>query len=124
MPELPHRNIDTGMGLERIAAIMQHKGSNYDGDVLRDLIGVGEALAKLRYHQNVATDRSLRILADHSRAVTFMIADGILPSNVVTSCAVCCVVRSTTAGSWAFEVASSPATVMRSYASWPTSIPS
>lgn len=81
MPELPHRNIDTGMGLERIAAIMQHKGSNYDGDVLRDLIGVGEALAKLRYHQNVATDRSLRILADHSRAVTFMIADGILPSN-------------------------------------------
>ena len=81
MPELPHRNIDTGMGLERIAAIMQHKGSNYDGDVLRDLIGVGEVLSKLRYHQDAATDRSLRILADHSRAVTFMIADGILPSN-------------------------------------------
>ena len=81
MPELPHRNIDTGMGLERIAAIMQHEGSNYEGDVLRTLIGVGEQLAGVRYREGAATDTSLRILADHSRAVTFMIGDGILPSN-------------------------------------------
>ena len=81
MPDLPHRNIDTGMGLERIAAIMQHKGSNYEGDVLRSLIGVGEKLACVVYQQDPAVDKSLRILADHSRAVSFMIGDGILPSN-------------------------------------------
>ena len=81
MPELPHRNIDTGMGLERIAAIMQHKGTNYDGDVLQSLIGVGESLSHKTYGADEATSRSLRIVADHSRAVTFMIADGILPSN-------------------------------------------
>ena len=81
MPELPHRNIDTGMGLERIAAIMQHKGTNYDGDVLSSLIGVGAALSGRTYGADAAADRSLRIVADHSRAVTFMIADGILPSN-------------------------------------------
>lgn len=81
LQELPHRNIDTGMGLERIAAIMQHQASNYEGDILRSLIAVGEGLAGVRYHDSAATDRSLRILADHSRAVTFMIGDGILPSN-------------------------------------------
>lgn len=79
--DLPHRNIDTGMGLERIAAIMQHAHTNYDGDILRTLIGVGEELSKKTYGTDAATDKSLRILADHSRAVTFMIADGILPSN-------------------------------------------
>lgn len=81
MPDLPHRNIDTGMGLERIAAIMQHEGSNYEGDVLRSLIGVGEKLSHKSYHSSAAVDKSLRILADHSRAVSFMIGDGILPSN-------------------------------------------
>ena len=81
MPELPHRNIDTGMGLERIAAIMQHKGTNYDGDLLRSLIAVGEGLSSHEYGTDEARDRSLRILADHSRAVTFMIGDGILPGN-------------------------------------------
>ena len=81
MPELPHRNIDTGMGLERIAAIMQHKGTNYDGDLLQSLIGVGEKLSGHTYGTDAAKDRSLRILADHSRSVTFMIGDGILPGN-------------------------------------------
>ena len=83
MPDLPHRNIDTGMGLERIAAIMQHKGSNYEGDVMRSLIALGEKLAGVEYNgsSHLASDKSLRILADHSRAVTFMIGDGILPSN-------------------------------------------
>ena len=82
MPDLPHRNIDTGMGLERIAAIMQHKGSNYEGDVMRSLIALGERLSGVEYHASANdTDKSLRILADHSRAVTFMIGDGILPSN-------------------------------------------
>ncbi|WP_273395932.1 alanine--tRNA ligase [Thermophilibacter mediterraneus] len=81
LPELPHRNIDTGMGLERIAAIMQHKSTNYDGDLLQGLIGVGERLSGHTYGADAARDRSLRIVADHARAVTFMIGDGILPSN-------------------------------------------
>lgn len=81
LPELPHRNIDTGMGLERIAAIMQHEGTNYEGDIMRSLISLGEKLSGKKYHTTDEIDRSLRILADHSRAVTFMIGDGILPGN-------------------------------------------
>ncbi|NHM14066.1 alanine--tRNA ligase [Xiamenia xianingshaonis] len=78
---LPKKNIDTGMGLERIAAIMQGVQSNYETDVLRSLVSVGERLTGTVYGDDGATDLSLRIMADHSRAVTFMIADGILPSN-------------------------------------------
>ncbi len=79
--DLPHRNVDTGMGLERIAAIMQGKSSNYDGDILSSLIELGERKSGKRYGEDEATDVSLRIIADHTRAVSFMIADGILPSN-------------------------------------------
>ncbi len=81
LKELPKKNIDTGMGLERIAAIMQGVQSNYETDVLRSLISVGEKLAGVTYGEDAGTDLALRIMADHSRAVTFMIADGILPSN-------------------------------------------
>lgn len=81
LKELPKKNIDTGMGLERIAAIMQGVQSNYETDVLRSLIVVGERLAGVTYGEDGQTDLALRIMADHSRAVTFMIADGILPSN-------------------------------------------
>lgn len=75
------KNIDTGMGLERIAAIMQGVDNNYDTDVLRGLVAVGEELSGRTYKTDAAADLALRIVADHSRAVTFMIADGILPSN-------------------------------------------
>lgn len=78
---LPKKNIDTGMGLERIAAIMQGVTNNYDTDVLRGLISVGEMLSHKTYLEDESSDLALRILADHSRAITFMIADGILPSN-------------------------------------------
>lgn len=78
---LPKKNIDTGMGLERIAAIMQGVNNNYDTDVLRGLISVGESLSGKEYKVDPKVDLCLRIMADHSRAVTFMIADGILPSN-------------------------------------------
>lgn len=81
MPELPHRNIDTGMGLERITAIMQGKSANYDGDLMHSLIALGEKLTGTSYGSDPKADVSLRILADHSRAVTFMIGDGVLPSN-------------------------------------------
>jgi alanyl-tRNA synthetase len=79
--DLPHQNVDTGMGLERISAILQHKSTNYDGDILSTLLGVGERLTGKAYGSSPSVDKSLRIMADHSRAVTFMIADGILPSN-------------------------------------------
>ncbi|MDO4502416.1 MAG: alanine--tRNA ligase [Coriobacteriia bacterium] len=78
---LKTNNIDTGMGLERIAAIMQGVTNNYDTDVLRSLVAVGERLAKVEYKTDPKVDKALRIMADHSRSVTFMIADGILPSN-------------------------------------------
>ncbi|MCL2826794.1 MAG: alanine--tRNA ligase, partial [Eggerthellaceae bacterium] len=77
----PKKNIDTGMGLERIAAILQGAASNYETDVMRSLLGVGERLCGKAYGANAGDDLSLRIIADHSRSVTFMIADGILPSN-------------------------------------------
>ena len=83
MPELPHRNLDTGMGLERMAAIMQHKSSFYDGDLMQDLIKLGEEISGKIYVDDdyEGPSRSLRIIADHARAVDFMISDGILPGN-------------------------------------------
>ena len=69
------------MGLERMAALMQGVQSNYETDVMRDLIAVGERLSGIEYKAAADSDLSLRIVADHSRSVTFMIADGILPSN-------------------------------------------
>ena len=88
---LPTKNIDTGLGLERTAAIMQGVQSNYETDVLRSLVAVGERLSGKMYDGNMIpgalseaqakTDLSLRICADHSRSVVFMIADGILPGN-------------------------------------------
>jgi alanyl-tRNA synthetase len=82
---LPHKNIDTGMGLERTAAILQGAQSNYGTDILRGLIAVGEELSGKAYGDSfgreATDDLSLRICADHARAVTFMIADGILPAN-------------------------------------------
>ena len=83
MPELPHRNLDTGMGLERMAAILQHKSANYDGDIMQDLIKLGEQISGKSYDPEAYSgpSRSLRIIADHARAVDFMISDGILPGN-------------------------------------------
>ena len=78
---LPTRNIDTGMGLERTAAILQGVTSNYETDILQDVIAVGERLSGRKYGEDAKVDLSLRIVADHARAITFMIGDGILPSN-------------------------------------------
>ncbi|MRS13130.1 MAG: alanine--tRNA ligase [Actinobacteria bacterium] len=78
---LPKKNIDTGMGLERVAAIMQGVHSNFETDDLRALVGLSEELSGVSLGAGEKSDVSLRILADHSRAVTFLIADGVLPSN-------------------------------------------
>lgn len=82
LTELPKRNIDTGAGLERILPIVQGKTSVFDTDVLRRLIGVVEELTESTYGRAEEDDVSMRIVADHARAVTFMLADGVVPSNL------------------------------------------
>ncbi|MFN8627617.1 MAG: alanine--tRNA ligase [Candidatus Binatia bacterium] len=78
---LAERHVDTGAGLERLAAVLQGVRSNYDTDLLRDLIRFTEAHAGTRYGAGDAEDLAFRVVADHSRALTFMVADGVLPSN-------------------------------------------
>jgi alanyl-tRNA synthetase len=78
---LPRQNIDTGMGLERIAGILQGVTSNYETDILRTLMSLAEEITGATYGANAKIDTSMRIIADHARAVTFLIADGIIPSN-------------------------------------------
>ncbi|HET9093553.1 MAG TPA: alanine--tRNA ligase [Solirubrobacteraceae bacterium] len=78
---LPNRNIDTGLGLNRMAAIKQGKETVFETDQFAPLIALGEELSGHRYGERFAVDRALRILADHSRAATFLIADGVVPSN-------------------------------------------
>ena len=81
MTPLPRPSIDTGMGLERLASVLQGKLSNFDTDLFRPLIDEAAALANVEYGSNHDTDVSLRIIADHARATTFLISDGVLPSN-------------------------------------------
>ena len=78
---LPKPSVDTGMGLERIAAIMQGKLSNYDTDLLLPIIDRAGELFKKPYGDDVRVDSALRINADHARSTAFLIHDGILPSN-------------------------------------------
>jgi alanyl-tRNA synthetase len=81
MTSLPRPSIDTGAGLERLAAALQGKISNFDTDLFRPLIEEAAGLANAEYGANHDTDVSLRIIADHARAATFLISDGVLPSN-------------------------------------------
>ncbi len=78
---LPANNIDTGLGLNRMAAILQEKSSVFETDQFQPLIELGEQLSGRRYGADFASDRALRILADHTRAMTFLVADGVVPSN-------------------------------------------
>jgi alanyl-tRNA synthetase len=78
---LPAKNIDTGMGLNRMAAILQDKRSVFETDQFQPLIELGEELAGASYGSDFDVDRALRILADHARAMTFLTADGVVPSN-------------------------------------------
>ena len=78
---LPNRNIDTGLGLNRMAAILQGKETVFETDQFAPLIALGEQLSGSTYGESFETDRALRILADHARASTFLIADGVVPSN-------------------------------------------
>ena len=78
---LPKPAVDTGMGLERITTVMQGVTSNYDTDLLQGIIRHVEKLAGKRYRDNDKDDVSMRVIADHARAITFLIGDGALPSN-------------------------------------------
>jgi alanyl-tRNA synthetase len=78
---LPMKNIDTGMGLDRMAAILQDVPSVFETDHVRPLIDLAEELSGHRYDEGGAVTRAMRIVADHSRGAAFLIADGVVPSN-------------------------------------------
>jgi alanyl-tRNA synthetase len=78
---LPAKNIDTGLGLNRLALIKQGKETVFETDQFAPLIALGEELSGHRYGSGFETDRALRILADHGRAMTFLVSDGVVPSN-------------------------------------------
>lgn len=79
--ELPAKHVDTGMGLERLAMVLQGKQSNYDTDLFQNLIQHLEKVSGFKYGVKEETDIALRVIADHVRAIAFSIADGQLPSN-------------------------------------------
>lgn len=81
MTPLPKPSVDTGMGLERIATVLQGVKTNYDTDLLQGIIRYTARLGGKEYGADPKDDVSLRVIADHARAVTFLICDGILPSN-------------------------------------------
>jgi alanyl-tRNA synthetase len=81
MTPLPRPSIDTGMGLERVTAVMQGKLSNYETDLLRPVVERAAELLGAAYGDDPKTDVALRINADHSRAAAFLIHDGVVPSN-------------------------------------------
>lgn len=78
---LPRPSIDTGMGLERLAAVAQGQYSNYDSDLFRPLLAAIGLQAGRPYGGDEVADRSMRVVADHLRAITFLVTDGVLPSN-------------------------------------------
>ncbi len=81
LTELPMKNIDTGMGVERMAAILQDVDSVFETDALRPLVDLAEELSGRSYSDGGKTTRAMRILADHSRGTAALIADGVVPSN-------------------------------------------
>ncbi|MGR0482475.1 MAG: alanine--tRNA ligase [Candidatus Electronema sp. V4] len=78
---LPKPSIDTGMGVERVAAVLQGKFNNFDSEVFAPLISTVERLSGRKYHASRADDAAMRVIADHARATAFLVADGVLPSN-------------------------------------------
>jgi alanyl-tRNA synthetase len=78
---LPKPSIDTGMGLERVAAVVQGVKSNYDSDLFQGIIHRVEEISGVRYGADASTDVSIKVIADHARAVTFLLADGVFPAN-------------------------------------------
>jgi alanyl-tRNA synthetase len=78
---LPAKNIDTGLGLNRLASILQDKPTVFETDQFAPLIALGEELSGRRYGDDYPTDKAFRVLADHGRSIAFLLADGVVPSN-------------------------------------------
>lgn len=78
---LPKKNIDTGAGLERVTAVVQGKKNNFETDLLFPILEETAEICGKKYGENEKTDFSLKVITDHARAVTFLIGDGVLPSN-------------------------------------------
>jgi alanyl-tRNA synthetase len=78
---LPKPSIDTGMGLERISAVLQGKLNNFDTDLFMPLISAITAIANTTYGKGVESDTSIRVIADHIRAISFLLSEGLMPSN-------------------------------------------
>jgi alanyl-tRNA synthetase len=78
---LPRPSIDTGAGLERVSAVVQGKRSNYDTDLFQNIIAAVQKVSGKKYGASPADDVSMRVIADHARATTFLVGDGVLPSN-------------------------------------------
>lgn len=81
MTPLPKPSIDTGMGLERVASLLQDTPTNFETDLIRPIIGCTETLAEKKFGENGAVDVAMKVIADHSRSAAFLIGDGVLPSN-------------------------------------------
>ena len=81
MTPLPRPSIDTGMGLERLASILQDVPTNFDTDLIRPIIACTESLTGKNYGQDETVDVAMKVIADHSRSAAFLIGDGVLPSN-------------------------------------------
>jgi alanyl-tRNA synthetase len=81
LEKLPNKNVDTGMGFERLAMVIQNKKSNYDTDIFVPLISKIEKLTNKKYNSSNEVSVAMRVIADHVRAISFSIADGQLPSN-------------------------------------------
>ena len=79
--DLPSFHVDTGMGLERLAMIVQEVGSNYETDIFTPLINKISSISNLKYGDDIEVDTSMRVISDHIRAISFSIADGQIPSN-------------------------------------------
>ena len=78
---LPKKNIDTGAGLERIAAVVQGKANNFETDLLFPILEEAAKITGSQYGKNPEIDFSLKVITDHARAVTFLVNDGVIPSN-------------------------------------------
>ncbi len=78
---LAHPNIDTGMGLERLACVMQNVGNIFEVDTVQNIMKKVSDIAKVTYHDDEKKDISLRVITDHIRSTTFMVGDGVMPSN-------------------------------------------
>ncbi|MBT8215770.1 MAG: alanine--tRNA ligase [Acidimicrobiia bacterium] len=100
--DLPARNIDTGAGLERVAMVLQDTDSVFEVDSIRRLVDIAARYAGREYGADEATDVGLRILADHGRAMTFLIGDGVVPSNEGRGYVLRRLIRRAVRRAWAF----------------------